>query len=162
MTEAVTFFIGGAGKGKYRNTELFLVGNKEYLSNSELTENGTVYAAENLGTLQLDKPWCESEADDGIGVVVDLGQCGRALLISNGYVSEKQYLYSYNNRIKTIELSDLNDSSYKHLITLPDTAVPQYITVDNRPGRHIVLKIIDVYHGSKWNDTCINFILKIL
>ncbi|MBQ0166530.1 MAG: hypothetical protein KBT02_08190, partial [Treponema sp.] len=80
----------------------------------------------------------------------------------NGYVSEKEYLYGYNNRVKQIELTDANDSSYHQIITLEDTAVPQYIKIDNRPGRHVLLKILDVYQGSKWNDTCINFILKIL
>lgn len=152
----------GAGKSKYRNTELFLIGDKDYTSSSELIENGKKYAAANLGIIDLDNPWCETETDEGKNVIIDLGICGSGLLLSNGYVSEKEYLYGYNNRVKQIELTDANDSSYHQIITLEDTAVPQYIKIDNRPGRHVLLKILDVYQGSKWNDTCINFILKIL
>lgn len=152
----------GAGKSKYRNAELFLIGDKDYTSSSELIENGKKYAAANLGIIDLDNPWCETETDEGKNVIIDLGICGSGLLLSNGYVSEKEYLYGYNNRVKQIELTDANDSSYHQIITLEDTAVPQYIKIDNRPGRHVLLKILDVYQGSKWNDTCINFILKIL
>lgn len=152
----------GAGKGRYRNTERFLIGDKGYSCASELKETGKVYSAENLGNFYLDSPWCESENGYGEGVTIDLGTCGSALLFSNGYVSEKQYLYESNSRVKTIELTDSKDASFKKTITLPDTAIPQYIQVGEYPGRHIILKIIDVYPGTKWNDTCINFIIKIL
>ncbi|MBQ0166758.1 MAG: hypothetical protein KBT02_06615, partial [Treponema sp.] len=82
----------GAGKSKYRNTELFLIGDKDYTSSSELIENGKKYAAANLGIIDLDNPWCETETDEGKNVIIDLGICGSGLLLSNGYVSEKEYL----------------------------------------------------------------------
>lgn len=152
----------GAGRSKYKSNELFLIGDMEYTASSELSEGSKLYAAFNLGNLRLDEPWCEAESDAGIGVTIDLGTCGRGLLFSNGYVSEKSYLYTYNNRVKQIELIDANDASYFRVITLKDTALPQYITIDEQIGRHIILKITDVYTGSKWNDTCINFLIKIL
>ncbi|MCR4939962.1 MAG: hypothetical protein K5930_07650 [Treponemataceae bacterium] len=152
--------VWGVNQKKYRSAETFVF-DDEILSDSFLVEPNFTYSASNLGNMFLDSPWCEGEKDDGKGVKIDMGLCGTGFIISNGFVSKKQYLYEYNNRIKTIKLTDSNDSDFMKIIELQDKAEPQYVFIDNIPGRHINIEILETYSGSKWNDTCINFIIKL-
>ena len=149
----------GVTRKKYRNAELFILDSK-ISSTSFLTEPSFTYVASNLGDIRLDHPWCEGENDDGKGVLIDMGSCGSGFLISNGFVSKRHYLYNYNNRVKSIKLTDVNDPKFSKIIELQDKAEPQYIFIDEQLGRHIIIEILDTYPGSKWNDTCINFIIK--
>ncbi len=79
------------------------------------------------------------------------------LLIMNGYYSmEKPYLYKQNNRVKQIKVTGLKSGNEKILDVL-DTPHPQTVNISfletQEPFR---VTIMDVYKGTKYEDTCIN------
>ena len=81
------------------------------------------------------------------------------LLILNGYFSvEKPYLYKQNSRVKQIKVTGLKSGNEKILDVL-DTPHPQTVDISflyvQEPFR---VTIMDVYKGTKYDDTCINCI----
>lgn len=135
----------------------------EYACDSFLTENNLEYGATNLGNLKCKMPWVEGVDGYGIGQKIYIKSKTdstkmSSILLSNGFVSyQKTYLYKYNSRLKRIKITneeegfviiqDLLDSPNLQLITLPS------ITSD------VIIEIIDIYKGDKWEDTCVNFII---
>lgn len=128
-------------------------------STSELKEGSILYASSNLRNLELNKCWVENKSDYGIGECLTFGINGRGLILFNGYLSgSKTYLYEQNSRVKTIEIKLLKDKVSK-IYEIKDTPNPQLILFDAEYSGDVELKIIDVYKGSKYSDTCINSIL---
>ena len=130
-------------------------------STSFLKEKSIDYKPENLLNYNLDSPWVEGVAGYGIGEKITF-ECkrGKGLVIGIGYVSfDKPYLYEKNSRPKFIKLT-LKDKNLSQVYELEDTPNPQTLLFpyDERYEGKVELEILDVYKGSSWDDTCINFI----
>lgn len=106
-------------------------------------------------------PWVENVPGYGIGEYVEIKYVGgrelKFLLIANGYFSiEKPYLYKQNSRVKQIKVTGLKSGKEKILDVL-DTPHPQTVDISfleiQEPFR---VTIMDVYKGTKYDDTCIN------
>jgi hypothetical protein len=80
-----------------------------------------------------------------------------SLHISIGFVSyDKPYLYSMNSRPQELRLSiDGKFSFIHHLLDTPNyqkIVLPQQLDYNDT----LILEIISVYEGTKYQDTCIN------
>ena len=145
----------------------------EYINvSSTLIEKDIHYDASNLsfdnlewnyGNNNLFLPWVEDVPGYGIGEYIELRDATPYerrtdyLLIANGYFSiDKPYLYKQNSRVKQIKVTGLNSGKEKILDVL-DTPHPQTVDISfletQEPFR---VTIMDVYKGTKYDDTCIN------
>ena len=133
---------------------------------SYLVEGKKEYKVEELSNCNVDTPWVEGVKGDGIGegfTIDKITISGKKnpfpyLLIMNGYISyEKPYLYKQNNRIKKIKVTGLSSGKSKVLDVL-DTPHPQTVDISFITEKEdIRVEIADVYKGSKYDDTCLNF-----
>ncbi|MDR2597093.1 MAG: hypothetical protein LBC76_07220 [Treponema sp.] len=130
-------------------------------ASSYLQESNFSYSPSNLSVgYKTDNPWAEGVNGDGVNEKIYFKK--RALIngamhISIGYVSyDKPYLYNQNSRPKKIKLSVENKFSI--IVDLKDTPhyqeikFPSDIIMDDI----LILEILDVYPGTKYEDTCIN------
>ena len=138
----------------------------EYIkASSYLTEKIIHYDESNLALKNWEIPWVENVPGYGIGEYVEIKDVTpepykkkiNYLLILNGYFSvEKPYLYKQNSRVKQIKVTGLNSGKEKILDVL-DTPHPQTVDISfletQEPFR---VTIMDVYKGTKYDDTCIN------
>ena len=136
---------------------------------SFLKEKNKEYKIENLCKSKPGTPWVEGVPGDGIGEGFTI--CNSDidperpyenvfpyLLIMNGYISySKPYLYKQNNRVKKIKVTGIKSGKSKVLNVL-DTPHPQTVDISfiTEP-EDIRVEIADVYKGTKYDDTCINF-----
>ena len=129
-----------------------------FSASSELKEKDITYFARNLDICDSVKPWVESAQGDGIGEYVKIDYEGiNGLIISNGYVDyNKPNLYENNNRVKVFEVYNQDNRKIQE-IELTDSPDPQVFKIKEKCSS-IKLVIKEVYKGSKWNDTCVNFI----
>jgi hypothetical protein len=133
-------------------------------SSSYLIENDISYPPGNLGiSSKTDKPWVEGVEGHGINEKIffedDYFPKG-TIHISIGYVSyDRPYLYSQNSRPKTIKLSV--EGKFSIIVELRDTPHYQEIRLPSDIYRQdmLILEILDVYPGTKYEDTCINTIV---
>ena len=130
-------------------------------SSSYLIKNEIIYSTENLSEI-LGICWAEGVSGYGLNETLFLKSryAVSSIHISIGYVSyDRTYLYNEYSRPKRIELTVEN--KYSILIDLNDTPNFQTITLpETLNGSEILkLKIIEVYPGTKYEDTCINMIL---
>lgn len=129
---------------------------------SYLIEKSNSYKIENLNNYSPDTPWVENAPGNGIGegfTIVDT--CGHKfsyLLLMNGYISfDKPYLYSQNGRIKKLKITSCNSRVTK-VVDVLDTPHPQTVDISFLPeADDIRIEIADVYPGTKYQDTCLNF-----
>ncbi|MBP5602230.1 MAG: hypothetical protein J6X78_05830 [Treponema sp.] len=78
----------------------------------------------------------------------------------NGYISyDKPYLYKQNGRVKKIKVTGLKSGKSKILDVL-DTPHPQTVDISfiTEP-EDIRVQIEEVYKGTKYDDTCINYLI---
>jgi len=150
--------------GSVNRTECFSFFVNTVRATSYLEENGVEYLPENLRKYDMaDKPWVEGVDGQGIGEKIffkDFSLNNGSMHISIGYVSyDKPYLYTQNSRPKTISLSVENKFSIT--VSLKDTPNFQEIKLpsDISNDDTLILEILDVYPGTKFEDTCINSIL---
>lgn len=139
-----------------------IIRSRDFGASSSLTEGKKHYSPESLGMSELEKPWVEGVEGDGIGEKFFFTRKKRVknLYFFNGYVSyDKPYLYEFNNRVKEVVIYDELDPSFEKIVRLEDTPRPQKIEIEGEKLRKLKIEIRDVYEGSKWDDTCINFIL---
>lgn len=133
----------------------------EFTATSSLQDGTGVFSTNNLN-LSIGKPWAEGVAGYGIGEKLTL--CAGAfplsqsnLYISIGFVSYSEpQLYEYNSRPAKIRLSHGDDSI---IVDLLDTPHFQFIDLPYWHDGNLEIEILDVYPGTKWQDTCINSIL---
>ncbi len=127
---------------------------------SYLVEGSVAYTGANLRNTRLSMPWVENVPGPGIGEEIVISPVySQRIWISNGFVSfEKPYLYRANARAKRIEVRDItNESRYE--VELRDTPSPQAIELRQETER-VILTIVDVYEGERWDDMAINFLLR--
>jgi hypothetical protein len=151
---------GGYRMGATRS-EFIWDGPEEVISSSYLREGDTLYIAENIGRNEvIGCPWVEGINGNGISEYLLLKRIdAKAMFISIGFVSyDKPYLYKQNSRPKKIMLTA--ESIFSVKIDLDDTPNFQTIIFPERlKGEILKLEILDVYPGTKYEDTCINAIL---
>lgn len=124
------------------------------------SQSGNSYGPENLMDGDNRTAWCEGVAGNGEGQEITIsiydGIPFRRLIIQNGY-GKSDKVFRNNGRARTIEI--LTDSGASVRGQLPDH--PDDVTV-NLPSlamyEHLVIRILDVYPGTKYRDTCINYI----
>lgn len=127
---------------------------------SYLIERTKEYPINNLNSFAVDTPWIEGVKGDGIGegFTIKNDKIYPYLLIMNGYISyKKPYLYKQNNRIKKIKVTGVK-SVKTAILDVLDTPHPQTVDISflNEP-EDIRIEIADVYKGTKYDDTCLNF-----
>jgi hypothetical protein len=132
----------------------------EITATSHLIEGNIIYSTAKLN-YRTGECWAEGVNGQGINETLYI-KLARAntIHISIGFVSfNKPYLFNQNSRPRKIELSVEN--KYRIIINLENTPNIQTINLPEELGRNEILelKILDVYHGIKYDDTCINMIL---
>jgi hypothetical protein len=132
-------------------------------SSSYLQENNFSYSPSNLSVYyKTDNPWAEGVKGYGINekIFFEKGSIhDGSMHISIGYVSyNKPYLYNQNSRPKKIKLSVENKFSIT--VDLKDTPHYQELKLPSNVDQDdiLVLEILEVYQGTKYEDTCINTI----
>ncbi|MCL1813750.1 MAG: hypothetical protein FWG29_09550 [Treponema sp.] len=131
-------------------------------ASSTLVEGNTRYSADKMG-IKIGECWVEGEKGTGIGVKLTVKFVqGKNLTVSNGFVSfAKPNLYKENARIKTFRIT--NEAGKSEVVTLKDT--PHFQVINSSlitysvEGSTYTLEILDVYPGTKYEDTCINSML---
>ncbi|MBZ0218728.1 MAG: hypothetical protein K8F25_19380, partial [Fimbriimonadaceae bacterium] len=125
------------------------------------------YGPENLA--QADGAWCEGEPGQGIGVGIELSFQPHAsdgpppaydrLLISNGY-DKTTKTFIENSRVKQIEIkSDDAFGGQTWVRTLRDETGVQEVLLGGKISPYgILITILDVYPGQKYEDTCLSFV----
>jgi len=125
-------------------------------ASSYLTEGSKRYVPGNLSNLNLTEPWVESVKGNGEKETISVYAIGKILYFFNGYVSyTKPELYESNSRIKKIKIKSEKNNFEDIIVLLDDTPNPQKIELPKRSEK-IIIEILEVYPGSKFEDTCIN------
>ena len=134
---------------------------KNIKSSSYLTEGKNKYLPDNMNNCEIEKVWVEGIKGYGIGEKIYLLKSDfRTLIILNGYISfNKPYLYEQNSRVKKLKIIDkINKKEF--IVGLKDTPNPQKILSGELLERELILEILEVYKGNKYEDTCISLIIE--
>ena len=135
-------------------------GNYKIKASSSL---GDSYKAEFANDLSYKTAWVEGKKDEGIGEYLEYyfkNDSPRIteIIISNGYMKSEE-TWKNNNRVKKLKLY-VNSVPFG-ILNLKDSRTDQYFEVGtlghNKNGTDLILKfeILEVYKGSKYNDTAI-------
>ncbi|MDR1839330.1 MAG: hypothetical protein LBQ93_07110 [Treponema sp.] len=134
--------------------------NVQITSSSYLVEGNTTYSADKLYE-RIGECWAEGVEGQGINETLYLRTLrANSLHISTGFVSfNRPYLFNYNSRPRKIELYVRN--KFQFIIELKDTPNFQTINLPEQLDKDDILelKILEVYTGIRYEDTCINIIL---
>ncbi len=128
-------------------------------ASSTLAENGKRFDLSNITNINSDSPWCEGKSGNGIGESITVETSSGNLIFFNGFFSTcKRHLFEDNSRLKKIRIciQDL-DATYEYI--LKDTWLPQRVTIpclQERKTYKIDIKILEVYEGKKYKDTCLS------
>lgn len=129
-------------------------------------EKGFLYDHESL-------PWVEGVPGDGTGTTLSVDiTAGRtvsgkitpgrsdALVILNGFVDPgRPRLYKTNNRVKRLAVRSTDPAAaFEIEVVLPDRVVFHEIALPAFVSE-VELTILEVYPGSRYNDTCISAVL---
>jgi hypothetical protein len=136
-----------------------LIDTKIISASSTLIEGSTVYSTDNLDE-RIGVCWAVKGKGIGEKIIFKNyeGKGYASLYISIGFVSfDKPYLYRQNSRPKKIKISYDNITE---IIELEDTPNLQFLTNcwPKSNINEIHIEILEVYPGTKYNDTCINFL----
>ena len=135
-------------------------GNYKIKASSSL---GDSYKAEFANDLSYKTAWVEGKKDEGIGEYLEYyfkNDSPRIteIIISNGYMKSEE-TWKNNNRVKKIKL--YVNGVPLGVLNLKDSRTDQHFSVGtlghNKNGTDLILKfeILEVYKGSKYNDTAI-------
>ena len=135
-------------------------GNYKIKASSSL---GVSYKAEFANDLSYKTAWVEGKKDEGIGEYLEYyfkNDSPRIteIIISNGYMKSEE-TWKNNNRVKKLKLY-VNGIPFG-ILNLKDSRTDQYFELGtlghNKNGTDLILKfeILEVYKGSKYNDTAI-------
>ncbi len=109
-----------------------------------------------FGLNQVFPPWAEGEQGPGIGGYIDVEfeRSSDKFYILNGYVDmTNRHLYKANNRLKTIKI-DSEDPPFSTVTVIKDVVQFHEIVLPQSTAK-IHITIVDVYNGTKYDDTCI-------
>jgi hypothetical protein len=160
--EAVAPFLRGVSETR-RRQEAFYYFQDAFSASSYLTEGDVVYGPENLGSHETRKPWVEGVPGQGIGEEIHIDRWFGRLWISIGFVSyDRPELYELNSRPKTIRVVS-EATGEERVVELEDTPNLQRIDVpgdwETAGDGGIRIIIEEVYPGTRWEDTAVNFIV---
>ena len=135
-------------------------GNYKIKASSSL---GDSYKVEFANDLSYKTAWVEGKKDEGIGDYLEYyfkNDSPRIteIIISNGYMKSEE-TWKNNNRVKKIKL--YVNGVPLGVLNLKDSRTDQHFSVGtlghNKNGTDLILKfeILEVYKGSKYNDTAI-------
>ena len=135
-------------------------GNYKIKASSSLNDS---YKAEFANDLSYKTAWVEGKKDEGTGEYLEYyfkNDSPRIteIIISNGYMKSEE-TWKNNNRVKKLKLY-VNGVPFG-ILNLKDSRTDQYFEVGtlghNKNGTDLILKfeILEVYKGSKYNDTAI-------
>ena len=135
-------------------------GNYKIKASSSL---GDSYKAEFANDLSYKTAWVEGKKDEGISEYLEYyfkNDSPRIteIIISNGYMKSEE-TWKNNNRVKKLKL--YVNGVPLGVLNLKDSRTDQYFEVGtlghNKNGTDLILKfeILEVYKGSKYNDTAI-------
>ena len=135
-------------------------GNYKIKASSSL---GDSYKVEFANDLSYKTAWVEGKKDEGIGEYLEYyfkNDSPRIteIIISNGYMKSEE-TWKNNNRVKKIKL--YVNGVPLGVLNLKDSRTDQHFSVGtlghNKNGTDLILKfeILEVYKGSKYNDTAI-------
>lgn len=128
------------------------------ITKTALKENDLIYSSANM-TEFSDKPWCPSINISEEEISIKTNQNIGGIYFCNGFFrASREDLYFKNNRVKEIEFVYPESYGLKHRVILIDTFKPQFIPLLNIECREIKIKVLSVYKGTDYNDTCINAI----
>ncbi|HOL22980.1 MAG TPA: hypothetical protein PLQ41_09045 [bacterium] len=112
---------------------------------------------------KFEKAWCEGVKGDGKGEWIQFNfteweSYGRItnvyrILIVNGLAASKE-LYYANNRVKKLQLEF--SEGQKRIIELKDGVMNYQIFVVHTKAKWVRMRILEVYKGKKYDDTCIS------
>jgi hypothetical protein len=154
-TENSELEFNGVSKG---NPDLFFFPEK-ITASSELVEGAVRYSAANLSNLNLDEPWAEGVKGLGVGESISFSCNAEEMIIYTGFVSaKKNYLWQQNSRPKNV-LVLFKKSGNSEKFELKDNPNPQNINFGFIYSGEVEIKILDVYPGIKYDDTCIHSIM---
>ena len=131
---------------------------------SEMKEGNVVYEAKSLWDYYNLKPWVEGVNGSGIGqkIRIEYNTIFRfhGILLSNGFVDfNRPHLYLSNNRVKRIKVTFGNTGTFEEF-DLEDSPNFQTLSFDGGQNvKFITIEILDIYKGSRYDDTCINKII---
>ena len=126
---------------------------------SYLKEKNREYKVKNLCDCKPGTPWVEGVSGPGIGEGFTIDGIFPYLLIMNGYISyDKPYLYKQNNRVKQLKITGIK-SGKSIIVDVLDTPHPQTVDISEitKDNEDIRVEIADIYKGTKYDDTCMNF-----
>lgn len=130
---------------------------------SALQEGATFYSAENMIEFYNNTPWVSGMQDITHEEIVLESETYpfERLIIGNGFYREdRPDLFFANNRVKEIQiLYEGHENSIEHYVVLEDTELKQSIPLLYTDSKKITIKILSVYPGTKYNDTCINYLV---
>ncbi|MBO4509483.1 MAG: hypothetical protein J5747_12715 [Spirochaetaceae bacterium] len=127
-------------------------------TDSSLTEGSTVYSADNMKEFS-NIPWVPSKDIREETIKISSERPLGGIYFCNGFYSAaRNDLYLKNNRVKEIEIIYPQSHGLRHKIILNDTAMPEFIPLLNINCTEITIKVLSVYDGTAYNDTCINAI----
>lgn len=136
------------------------VGRIYYDCSSYLKEKNREYKVDDLDNCKPGTPWVEGVPGPGIGEGFTNDNTGHQyLLIMNGYISyDKPYLYKQNNRVKKLKVTGIR-SGKSIIVDVLDTPHPQTVDISAivEDFSDVRVEIADVYKGTKYDDTCMNF-----
>ena len=170
------FYIGSYIKNDYSYGNRFRA-----KATSELKEKTTTYSADNLHDGDYTTPWVEASPDFGSKDIVTISLYGNPEKFSSYYYTNITHLYILNgfrknektyyenNRVKKIRIvaqgksfgeytlkdrpfKEVNDFNFAYEADLIELNTP--LLPDN-----FIIEILEVYPGTKYNDTCISEIV---
>lgn len=140
---------------------------KSITATSELVEaqfsGKYLYPPVNIVDGNFDNTWCEAEKNGpGIGesITIELTEpvSFDEIQIVNGFVSGKDY-YTKNNRVKEIQITQVAKKHFQQKTYTLEDNKPDWQSIkfeQMQTAQTITFKIVSVYKGSKYDDTCID------
>ncbi len=141
-----------------------ILGISDTEASSYLPDQGkTRYRSFNARDLRCDTAWCEGVKGPGIGEWIQFNFAEwnsysklintYRILIINGLAANKD-IYFANNRVKKLEVEF--SEGEKRIIELKDGILDFQNFTFHIKAKWVKLKILEVYKGSKFDDTCIS------
>lgn len=102
-------------------------------------------------------PWVEGVKGNGINesISVEFKSEIHGFSILNGYADvQNMKLYKENSRVKRLKVEDLTNK-LEYFMDFEDKVYFNYLSL-SKPSKLLKLTILDVYKGTKYQDTCIS------
>ena len=106
-------------------------------------------------------PWVEGVEGNGIGEKIEItfNDDFQGISILGGFVDiVRPYLFRANSRPRQIKITSVSDESPFEMFVNFHDSVQYTDVIFPKKTNHIVIEIIEVYDGEKWQDTCISTI----